>query len=862
MSKKEEVLTGILIGDNSGYNKEYTKYEHDYPFGYPWTKTRNSDNQRFIKGTDGYWYNPESNNSGKAVLTCIGDLMGEPQLQNTNKFGDTYFLHPCFKYVRDYLKSTDFVVGNLETTITEITPYAGEWHRIQGKYHCNAPKTYLDALRYAGFDALVNANNHNCDSAIAGLVDTINALDEKGFMHTGTFMPDCTERAIYVKINGIKLAILSYATYFNKLDSNFTPLGKKVFLNEFSAEKAVNDVAEARKNGAEFIISYIHWGKEYTHELIDSQKTQAQQLADAGADYIIGSHSHSLQPYSTVTAKNGKAVPVLYSLGNFLSSETHNISKFTGILQIILEKKNDEVAVKNDYFVPCYIMRNLGASNYVIIPCDITLNTGINEPDLLEANDYIRELMSDIPELVTSSTPVAEIYGLFDADVPEELANKYVSLFTVSPESATEDSIFINAFNYSEDKVKKAVENGAIAIITNKKIAGVPCIIVKDLKHAYCKVFIHLKKRFDVTTVAITGSVGKSVTKEILESIFNDFAVTLASPGNSNTRNDCLLTMQKLRSYHEYYIQEVHEGYPNSASMMSKGLNPQYAVITNIDVAHRENFDSDEAFIAAFTGITDGLQKGGKLIINGDDAQLVEAVNNVYDNSYDIIKFGIDSDDLDFKADHIVFDGNELSFDISHNNKRTHIDFSYPIEKNIYNILAAFVIATEENVPEDKIIASIAKYKSNGINQNIIKQNGFTLMLDCRSAAPVSVVSSIETFCKLPISKKNKRVAVLSDMYLSTDISEDEHRKIGSFAANSNLDYIFCYGTESKYIMDEAVKCGFDKKKICYCETKRDLELQLDGVLNNGDAVLIKAGRRMYLNSTIRKLFGITAIMD
>ena len=220
----------------------------------------------------------------------------------------------------------------------------------------------------------------------------------------------------------------------------------------------------------------------------------AQQLADAGVDYIVGSHSHSLQPYDTVTSENGKVVPVIYSLGNFISSETHSISKFTGILQIVLEKKNDIVAVKNDYFVPCYIMRNLEASNYVIVPCDITLNNGVNEPDLLEANDYIFELMQDIPNLVTSSTPVAEIYDLFDAEVPEALANKYVSQFTVSPESAIEDSIFINAFNYSEEKVKKAIINGAMAVITNRRINDVPCIIVKDLKDAYCKVFKSIEK--------------------------------------------------------------------------------------------------------------------------------------------------------------------------------------------------------------------------------------------------------------------------------------------------------------------------------------------------------------------------------
>ena len=860
-NSEQNAVSGILIGSDK-YNKDYLKYEQNFPYAFPWTQNSSSDVPRYIKGDDGYWFNPDAVENGHAVLSCTGDLMGEPKLQNSHKFGDSYFMHPSFQYVRKLFKSTDFVVGNLETTVTDSTPYAGQWHVINGKYHCNSPKSYLDSIRYAGFDALVNANNHNCDSAVTGLIDTIQALDEKGFMHTGTFLPECKERVLYVKVNGIKIAILSYATYFNKLDSNFTKLGKETLLNEYSNQKAVKDVEEARRNGAEFVISYIHWGKEYTHSVSELQKNRAQQLADIGVDYIIGSHSHSLQPYEVLTAKDGRKVPVVYSLGNFLSSDVRKICRHTGILQIVLKKQDGMVVIKNDYFIPCYIYASVEDCKYAVVPTDVTLNGGFCGNTLVGADKYIKDVMKNISPLTTAAISLEEICEVLGAEVPKGVVNKYVSYLCSKIDWLTQYSAYFGIIWNSEKELKSAIAKGACVVITNRKVDGIPCIVVEDVDEAYCKLYAHIKNRFNAVTIAITGSVGKTTTKEIMENVFKNQSITLTSDGNKNTRHTGMLVMQKLRSYHDYYIQEVHEGDPKSADMMSRALSPDYCVITNIDSAHRENFNSQEDFVKCFTDIVNGLKQGGKLLINGDDAELVAGVEKLENKQYDVIKYGIYADDLDYKAENISTDGNTLSLDIVYDGKKTHINFPSPIEKNAYNILAAFIIGNEENIPESKLVSSIEKYESSGIRQNIIHQDGFTLMLDCRSAAPTSMVSSIEAFCKIPVDAGNDRVAVLGDMHLDENESEIEHRKIGEFVAKTNLDYVLCYGEASEYIYDSAIDAGFDMDRIFHFVSKRELELELDGLLKKGDALLIKGGRRMYLNSTIRKLFGITISID
>lgn len=374
------------------FSNDRTSYDTCAPYNYPEVDRSAEDVQRYFPSDDGYWRRQGADRSGEAVLCCVGDLMGEPQIQRANKYGDTYFFHPCFKYVRDTLKASDFAIGNLETTVTDRTPYAGEHHRIDGKYHCNAPESYLDSLRYAGFDAFVNANNHNCDSRAAGLIDTNNALDRHGFMHTGTFNDARQERVLFVDVNGIRLAVISYATYFNKNEPCFTQLGRTTLLNKYSKEKAKSDIAHARKKGAEFVLVYIHWGKEYTHTVSDAQRAMAKELADCGANYIVGSHTHCLQAREFVTSADGKTIPVVYSMGNFLTNESKEICKHSGILQLKLKKAGSEIAVQES-FIPCYVFKKYDASRYAPVPTTRETSIASDKEFLMKADSYIREVM-------------------------------------------------------------------------------------------------------------------------------------------------------------------------------------------------------------------------------------------------------------------------------------------------------------------------------------------------------------------------------------------------------------------------------------------------------------------------------------
>lgn len=218
-------------------------------------------------------------------------------------------------------------------------------------------------------------------------------------MHTGTFASPDAERAVFAEVNGIRLAVISYATYFNRNDGCFTPFGRKTLLNRYSADKAKKDIDYARKNGAEFVLVYMHWGKEYTHEPNGSQRRMAKELADCGADYIVGSHTHCLQAREFVESVDGRTVPVVFSMGNFLTSETKEISRHTGILQLTLRKSDSGIDV-TERFIPCYVYRQYDTARYAPVPTTRETSYKSDRELLAKADKYARDVMC-IKEPVT-----------------------------------------------------------------------------------------------------------------------------------------------------------------------------------------------------------------------------------------------------------------------------------------------------------------------------------------------------------------------------------------------------------------------------------------------------------------------------
>ena len=281
------------------------------------------------------------------------DLGVIPQPEGTWDFRES------FQYARQILRKGDLVIGNLETMVSQSSPLGMQIFRLEGKPYLNAPASFLDAVKYAGFDLLTMANNHNVDTGLRGIYETLRNVNDWGFMHTGLFSSESDDRYIIVEVNGIRIGMVSYSAFYNDKDSNLTESGQDVLLNRYASDKAKADIRAARKAGAEFVIAFIHWGAENTHDTTWNQEQYARTLARAGADYIVGSHPHALQRYDIIETSDGREVPVIYSMGNFLSNMQRDINNDTIILQLNLQREEDgSICVASHRIYPCTVLHS------------------------------------------------------------------------------------------------------------------------------------------------------------------------------------------------------------------------------------------------------------------------------------------------------------------------------------------------------------------------------------------------------------------------------------------------------------------------------------------------------------------------
>ena len=336
----------------------------------------------------------------EVTLMFTGDLMCQPSQQTAAFNGKTYNFEPTFKYVKNIFDNADFVVGNLETLISKSLPLSKDMQRLQSKPFLNGPEAYLDALEYAGFDAFIMANNHGCDGGELGITETLDALDEREIPHTGLFRNSTEKRYLILEQNGIKVGILSYATYFNKKEKFISEGKRESMINRTTQAKINADVKALKAEGADFIIAYNHCGTEYSQEPAARQETYGIMFAIAGVNYIIGSHPHVLQPFDLIRYNDLK-VPYIYSMGNFASSMIDPITKETIVLSLTLKKtESGEVVIADQEYYPCYILDEYEGNPFVIMPEDERYNDGFYEKAPSDLIKQIRKNYKHIRQIV------------------------------------------------------------------------------------------------------------------------------------------------------------------------------------------------------------------------------------------------------------------------------------------------------------------------------------------------------------------------------------------------------------------------------------------------------------------------------
>ena len=324
------------------------------------------------------------------TISFVGDLMcHSPQMDYAHIGKDSFDFKPVFREVKRFLSSSDITIGNLETTID------GKENRYSGYPLFNSPDEYLDALKDAGFDILLTANNHSIDRGKKGVIRTIEKIHSLGMSLIGTFNSQHDRDSIRVfEINGIKIALLAY-TY--GLNGNYISQNEKFLVNIIDTNVIKLDIGNARGKNADVVLVYFHFGDEYQRKPNVYQKEIVRCTINSGADIIIGSHPHVIQPLEYFTSEKNKIGEgiIAYSLGNFYSNQRWRYSDAGVVLNISLMKNysTGKVLLSNVSFIPTWIYKGKveGKNEFVILPADTLVS---QLPKFLNKTDREKFLQS------------------------------------------------------------------------------------------------------------------------------------------------------------------------------------------------------------------------------------------------------------------------------------------------------------------------------------------------------------------------------------------------------------------------------------------------------------------------------------
>jgi len=374
--------------------------------------------------------------------------------------------------------------------------------------------------------------------------------------------------------------------------------------------------------------------------------------------------------------------------------------------------------------------------------------------------------------------------------------------------------------------------NGGRAVITQREPTHRNAIAVEDTRLALGDLARHYRDKFSMPLVGITGSVGKTSTRNMIAGVLSAAGPTHSTKSNLNNDIGLPMTLFGLQGPHKYAVIEMGMNHAGEISYLSKIAKPGIAVITNIGTAHIGNLGSREAILHAKLEILDGLAPGGVIILNGDDALLYGAQDMI---THRTVFYGIDNECCDYRAHDIALDSHGSSFSFRDEGR---IEVPAPGRHHIYNALAAVAVGTELGIPFTQIKEGISRFESGDMRQEIIDLGGVKLIEDCYNANADSMKSALEVLSSL--RPAGRKIAVLGDMYELGEFTEAEHRRVGTYAAKARVDLLVTVGKLATAIADQAALEGVEA--VSFDDNQAAVDY-LTTVLVQEDVVLFKASR-------------------
>ena len=412
--------------------------------------------------------------------------------------------------------------------------------------------------------------------------------------------------------------------------------------------------------------------------------------------------------------------------------------------------------------------------------------------------------------------------------------------------------------------ISKALEKGAPGFLTHTREVDAARSDKKKYKTAIIRVentltalgdLAHVwRRKHAIPLVAITGSNGKTTTKEMLGEILNLKFQVLKTEGNFNNLIGLPLTLLKLKKEDEVAVVEMGMNRRNEIKRLAEISRPDIGVITNVALAHVENFGTLEKVAAAKGELFEFMGKEGLIIINADDPHVLKLASKSRSQK---VTFGINNPS-DIMAKNISSEGfrKRTVFVLSIRGKEIKVELEIAGWHNIYNALAASAVAASLEVDPQTIKKGLENFKPYQM-RTVIHQlkGGFTLIDDTYNANPRSMEASLKTLAEDKAGGRG--IAVLGDMFELGDLAKEAHHALGEFVQKISIDYLFLLGNFSKITGRGAIKEGMSKSRVFFSNDPEELTLMIKKIIKKNDRILVKGSRGMNMEKIVNGLIGI-----
>ena len=411
------------------------------------------------------------------------------------------------------------------------------------------------------------------------------------------------------------------------------------------------------------------------------------------------------------------------------------------------------------------------------------------------------------------------------------------------------------------DYIVGALDRGCRCVLCEYVPAGIAgreaaFVVVENSIDAFALTARGYRERKPLKTVALTGSVGKTTTKELTASILQRETKLYATSGNFNSVIGMPMSLMEAPCDRDTAVFEMGMSSPGEIRSMTHAATPDIAMVINVGSSHLEYLKTRDNIAKAKLEIAEGLKDGGILLRNGDEPLLRKHVKK---GKYSFIYVGIENTkNCDIYAENIFVGNRSTSFDLCFKGRMIRsLKFNILGKKFVYNAAFAASAALLLGAGEDAVRRGLELYIPSEMRQSISEKNGITVISDCYNSAPESVRAAIDTLSSLEV--QGKRIAVLGDMReLGTD-SERMHREVGEYAAKNGVDVLLTLGESGAYIAEGAIRYGMNTHCVFVERDTDNIEklcLEIENKMSEGDAILFKASRSLRLERAIERLFG------